>query len=357
MQHQRKFLLPLLIAPALVAFASVAAQTIAYAPVEGSRLTKTFSSSSDVALDDMSMVVNGQEMDAGTIGLEMAVTSKITITVTDEYTKVADGQLARFVRTFDELSSTTQVDVSNQMMGDMDGEIAGASELEGLKVVFTHDGDSDGYAIAWAEDSGGDDELLEDLDWNMDLADFLPGKDVAEGDTWSIPAKALRAVFAPGGSLKIEPEDMDEELMGMGAQPPPDQALGEFEGQVTGEFRGVRDVDGTKVAVIHVTADVTAAKDLTELTQEMIAEQPSPEGMDLEMNVESSDMEFAFEGEGELLWNVTTGLLHSFEISGETAVTTDTSMSMSMAGNAQDVEQSMSLSGNQSISVKTGNGA
>ena len=42
----------------------------------------------------------------------------------------------------------------------------------------------------------------------MDLRAFLPEKSVSEGDSWSIDLDGLINVLAPGGNLKIVPEDV-----------------------------------------------------------------------------------------------------------------------------------------------------
>ena len=74
-----------------------------------------------------------------------------------------------------------------------------------------------------------------------------------------------------------------------------------------------------------------------------------PEGMNVEMDIESMDIEFEFVGEGEILWNLEAGVLHSLEVSGEMTQIID--MVMNMGG--QSMENSMTQSGSHTSSITT----
>ena len=219
--------------------------------------------------------------------------------------------------------------------------------------MFAWDDEEEEYSVSFGEDAEGDEELLEGLSENLDLRDLLPPGEVSEEDSWEIEASALRDVFAPGGSVKIRPVEM-EEMFGMNSpQFSQDQMLGELEGDVSAEFAGTRDENGVRVAVINLSVDIASARDLTEIMEEMMAEMDMPEGMDFEIEVESFDMEFTFEGEGELLWNLEAGLVHSLEISGEITQNIDMNMNMNVGGMEQAVEQEMTMAGSQTLSLTT----
>ena len=355
MKHNKNILAPMLVVPALLAFAS-RGEDVGFRPEQGLELSKRVVSQSEVSLDEMTMSLNGQEMDPSMFSMEMTTSVKQIVAVTDRYAEPGAGRPAKLVRTFDELSSATEIAMSNPMMGEMDAELDGQSDLEGLTVVFDWNADNEEYDVSFGEDSSGDEGLLEGLVEAMDLREMLPDGEVSEGDTWEIDPDVLRQAFAPGGAVKIEPDDDSMgDMMGMsGPQPSPDQFLGEIEGEVSAEFGGVRDADGTRVAVVKLAIDVNSAKDLSEMIADMMADAPFPEGVEIEMDVESFDMEFLFEGTGELLWNLEAGVMHSLEISGEITQIIDTSMNMNMNGNEQAIEQSMTMSGSQSVSVTTG---
>jgi hypothetical protein len=69
----------------------------------------------------------------------------------------------------------------------------------------------------------------------------------------------------------------------------------------------------------------------------------------VEIDLESMDMTLSFEGEGDLLWNLETGMFHSIELSGEAAQEVDTAMNL----NGMALEQSMSFAGTQTISLSS----
>ncbi len=352
MKHKRYTSL-LLLAPALLAFTPRSAE-VSYGPAAGTTLTKTFETSTQMTLDDMTMVMNGQEMDASQLGMEMSSDTTTTITVTDSYEAMADGQVTKLVRSFDELSMTNSVQVSNTMMPDTDTDLDGSSDLEGLEVVFTWNEESGEYEVAFSEDSGGDEELLDGLEQDMDLSGLLPSEEVSEGSTWEVDPQAIRALLAPGGSLKLEVE-VEESPMGMGPQPSPDQYIGDLEGDVTAGFSGIQEKDGVQVAVIDLEINVVTANDLTDVMSEMMENAPAPGGMEMEMDVEAFDMEFTLEAEGQLYWNLATGTVHSLEISGDAVTTMDTSMNMSVSGQELSMEQTLSMSGTTTLTVSTSN--
>ncbi len=340
--------------PALLAFSS-RGQELSYHPAAGSSVTRTFETTQNADLEEMSTIVNGNEMDASMMEMEMSNETRTRIVVTDEVGAVADGRPTKLSRTFDTLESNTSSSVSNAMMGEMNNEISGASELEGLKVVFTWDADEGEYTLAFGDDSDGDEDLLEGLAEDMDLRGILPNKEVAEGDTWEVDPQVFIHVFAPGGSIKIEPEDLGEASGMMGGQqnnPSPDKFLGDLDGEVTAEFRGIEDDNGVKVAVIALTVDVSSSKDLSELMKESIEGMDSPMG-EMSMEIESFDMEFTFDGEGELRWNLEAGLLHSLLLSGTHEEIMDTSMSMSGGGQDMAIENSLTMGGEMTVEIST----
>jgi hypothetical protein len=350
MKHKRNTLAPILLAPAVLALGHLGEQP-SFAPEEGATLTKRARTESELSLDEMKMNMGGQEIDSSAMGMEMTSAVTQVVTVTDSYVSVGEGRPLKLKRSYDELSSQTEVSVSGPM-GDQDSDISGSSELEGTSVVFSWDDDAEEYEAAFDEDSDGDEDLLEGLLEDMDMRGLLPDGDVSEGDVWDVDPGQLRGIFSPGGKVKIEPEDVD---FSMGGAPSSNmnEMMEEFEGEVTAKFVGVREDDEARVAVIELTIDVSSANDLTEFMEEMMENMEMPEGMEIEVMADAFDMEFLFEGKGEVLWNLGTGLLHSLEISGDVSQVMDTTMNMNMAGQEQTIEQSMSFAGSQVITIET----
>lgn len=352
MMQTKQLLAPALLVPAILAL-EVLGGSPAYSPEEGTSLTKRYESKSEITLDDMSMNVNGQDM-SEMVGMEMDTSVTTVTAVTDLYAKVEEGRPTKLKRTYDELSSNSHVSTSTQMTGEVDMDVAGSSELEGESVLFKWDDGA--YAAEYAEGSDGDADLLEGLDESMDLAGFLPEGQVGEGDEWEVAPNVLRAVFAPGGSTGIKPEDTESMGMGMGGNTPSNfgEFLESWEGSVTAKLSGHREEDGVHVAVIQLEVDASSAADMTDWMQDMVADAEMPEGMEVELSVDSFDLEFSFEGKGELLWNLDTNLPYAFELSGDMEQVIDTSMNINAGGMEQAMEQSMAFSGTQTITMTTG---
>ena len=286
----------------------------------------------------------------------------VHITVSDRFQApskpLAGGRPARLKRTYDKISSHTDMTITAAMMPEpTELSMVGESELEGEVVLFKWNAESGEYDLSFAEDNGSDAALLDDLAEDTDMRGLLPASEVSEGDTWEVDPNVLTGILAFGGSLKLDVEtDSSGGMAGMGAggstMPSPSEFLGALEGTVTAESKGTREQDGARVAVIQLTISVTTAKDMTEFFQNASEHAELPEGMEMEMEYNGVDMEFGFEGEGLALWNLAAGHLFSFEMSGDTTTTIDMSMAMSVGGMGDmDVDTSLTLSGNQTIKL------
>lgn len=352
MKHNRNVLGIALIAPALLAF-SAREEAVEFGPRTGSKLHKTFAISTETTLDEMRQLLNGEEPPGGDLEMENSV--HLEVAITDEYGPVADGRPTTVTRTYDEIKSTTEMSMSHPVMGSQSGEIEGSSDLEGKQVLFTWD-ENEGAYVATPQSEGMDADLVAGLTEDMDLRGFLPREEVAEGSSWDVDVKAVRALFAPGGSIKVEAEMDESDLMrNMGGPPPsPDEFLGEFEGTASAKLASIRDESGIRVAVIDLIVDVTSAKDLTEYMATVMERVADNEELpDMEMDVQSMDVEFSFRGQGSLLWNLDDDVVHGLDLSGSLEQITDTAMNMSAGGMDIAMELSMTFSGTQRIKVST----
>jgi len=353
MKQYRNLIVPALAVPVLVAFATPAAE-LKFSPKEGATVSMTLEQTSEMSLENMSILQNGQDMSAMIGDMEMSMNQTQTVTIVDEYVALDGSRPTNLKRTFEALSGNSSTSMSNPMTGDMDADVESASELEGATVVFTWDEGNGEYDVAF-EDGEGDDALLEGLEADITLRGFLPSGEVAEGDSWDVDPAAMRALLAPGGQLKLEPEDSPEQdMMGPGANPSPDEFLREIEGSITATYKGSRDLDGISVAVIALEFDVTAAADMTDWMADALEEADlGQEGM--EMNVDAFDLEFAYSGEGELHWNPQANVAHGLAISGEMELLIDQIMNMTIpqAGEVM-IEQTMELAGTQEVKLTAG---
>jgi hypothetical protein len=356
MNHKKLLLLAALCTPALLAFAMPGSK-VRFAPAEGSKLTKTFENKGEFSLDHMAMTINGQENPAMP-QMTMTFNTSQKIVVTDEYVANRDGAPKKLKRHFDELGSDVAMSMKMEVMGeshDQDKSVKAKSQLTGKTVVFTWDADSKEYKKAFdpAEDNV---DLLKGVREDMDLRVLLPENEVKEGDEWDINVKGLASVLGPGGNLALVPDESDA---GGGMDPGMtsgmsslSEMLGDLlEGDAKGKFTGMRDVGGTKMAVIKLTVKISSSKDMTDVVAEAMKKTKLP--AEMEMKFDHMDIDLKIESEGELIWNVATGHAHSLEMSGPVHINMDMAMKISPPGQgAMSLEQRMEMSGSSNISAK-----
>lgn len=331
---------------------------LAFAPEEGSRVTKTFEIAADFALDDLSLVVNGEDIGAMIGGLDLSGETLTAVSVTDVYGKTKNGRPLGLVRTFDSLSGSFEVSVMTEWGGE-DQDVQSTSELEGATVRFDWNDDADEYEVAFDE-KGGDEDLLEGLVEDMDLRAFLPPADVEEGDTWQVDLEALSTVIAPGGDLVLLPDDAEMDLDEM--KELEDLFSGQFddfgellEGECTCVLSGIREEDGRKLAEIDIDLEVRADIDLSDMilqALELIGEELGEEAP--EIDLETADLSIEIDGTGVLLWDLEAGRASSLDLTGEAIFSIDLSVSAEMDGEGGSAEFYAELSGQYRETVTIG---
>ncbi len=353
MNKQAILCLSAALGPALLA-ASLSGDKIEFRAAEGLSLRRDFTSVHHLTLDDMEISQNGQPLPME-IQMDMEMDMRLNIGITDEYVSMGTERPAKLVRSFDELGQQSEFSMKSDQIpgGNQDKSIGAESELEGKKVVFAWDADSSAYRTSF--DSGeGDESLLEGLEEDMDLRFLLPGKEVAEGDTWEVDVKKLRLLLSPGGDLKLKPSE--EDMGGMGGMQGMD-SMSDFssmfddlvQGTATAEYRGQRDIDGVSCGVILLKLDISASADLTEQIGAMAQE--LPEGMG-DMEIERMDLEVEIEGEGTIHWDLAAGVPHSYELPGKLGMTMDMGFAISMGEQSLKIEQHLELSGSFTHELK-----
>lgn len=364
MIQNRLYLLAALLVPALpsshvpashVPASRVPADRIHFAPSEGSSVKKTFENKAEFTLDHLSLSINGQESPMQP-EMEMTLNSTQTVVVTDEYLLNRDGAPQKLRRSYDELANGVTMAMKMEMMGQTqnhDQDIKGESELEGKKVVFTWDEEKGEYTRAF-DSSEGKEALLKDLDEDMDLRALLPKSEVKEGEEWEIEVSSLASVLAPGGNLSILPQDMEEDQMAMGMPgmgSMSDWLRGSLEGSASGTFTSIREVEGEKMAVVKITAKITVSKDMTEIVEEAMknAKLPPEAGA---MVVDHMDIDYKFEGEGELVWDLAAGRAYSFAFSGPSNLNMDMAMKIEAQGQNMSIEYGMEMSGTTGFTLE-----
>jgi len=327
------------------------AQNPRFRPEAGTRLSKTLEMQGELDLEDSTMEVDGVDRSEMFGQLEIVMRVGQSITVTDQYEQVADGRVTRLKRSFDELGGTTRISGSHPVAGPIEEELDMASELEGKSVVFTWDKDEEAYVAAFAEE-GADEDLLEDLREDLDLSGFLPTAEVAEGESWNVEPEVVRSLLAPGGDLKLRPDGPAGQF-GSSSQFSQNDLIGELDGKFQATFGGVREEEGAKVAVIKLDLQAHSARDMSSLLEELGEQMQAnlPEGMEVDFT--SLDGEYEFDAEGELLWDLGTGLVHGLNLSGQMRQIVDTAMTMKMGSNSSSMETSQTFAGTQTFVLTT----
>jgi hypothetical protein len=350
MKHYRALLLSTLIVP-LLAAATSPADTLAFRPEPGSRVTRAWNVKQELTLDDMQMFVGGQPM---SFQMDMSTSMENKIEVSDVFLSLRDGAPKELRRTFDKLATSGEMEMEAPMMGGpTQTTVEGTSELEGKTVRFTWNEEKSAYDREYHE-SEGEAEMLEGLEEDMDIRSVLPGKEVAVGDTWEIDVKKLRTLLAPGGDVGIRPEE-PAEGEGKGGMPGMDnmgdlnQMLGEMlEGKATAEYKGIEEKDGAKYGVIALTIEVQSSNDMADLVAESMKEMPEEMGS---FEIDHMDVEFKMNADGRLLWDVASGHIGGVDLSGDVEMEMDMGMKIQAQGNNTAVEQTMSMSGTISIQL------
>ncbi|MEO1698238.1 MAG: hypothetical protein AAFU73_13145 [Planctomycetota bacterium] len=344
-------LLPALLVPAALATLPQGTQTadglLRFAPKPGTTITKTFVTTSTLELDSMEMSVGGNQMP---MSPEMTVTSKQSLTVTDEYGALQGDTLKKLTRTFDSISADSDTEMT--MMGQNQATTTdGSSDLEGRSVTFDWNADTEEHDVSFAEGEDGDDELLDGLVLDLDLRGLLPTEELGIGDVYDIDPRALADVLAPGGDLHMDIESEGQ----AGGMPGGSDGLGDLrsffkdsvEGDFTGKLKEVREADGARIAVVELKIDVVTNADLTELMQDLGNQGDLPPGVELE--VKKQVIDFAYEGGGTLLWNVDAGHLVGLEIEATNSIDMDNSMAVQ----GQTMDMTMSMSGETKTVITT----
>ncbi|MBL8859935.1 MAG: hypothetical protein JNL28_15615 [Planctomycetes bacterium] len=338
----------LLLSPALLALRP-AGTTVKFAPADGTSLTKTFENKSSLTLEEYTMTGAGAAPD-----MEMTLTTSQKVTITDDYVTVKGGSPKKLVRLYDELAGDSSMAMKMSVMGqthDNTQNMRMKSELEGKKVVFTWDAEKEAYTKKLDPDEDKP-KLLKDLSEDMDFRSLLPDKEVAEADEWEVPMKGLREVFSPGGGLSMVPETSDSSSMQLGSEMSSmSNMIGDkLEGSAKAKLASLKEVDGRNCAVIQVTLDVRSDADMTEAARKMIEEGEMPPGVD-ELEIDHLDIEFRFEGEGELVWDLAAGHFKSFTLSGQASIKSDQGVKLSAAGRKMEISETRKMSGTTSYSA------
>jgi hypothetical protein len=297
-----------------------------FAVEEKTSLAKSFERHMKLESTALRIFVEGQSEPIHPPGdLHVAIEDMGRIDVTDEYLSMGKGRPAKLKRTYDKIEETEKQHASSSEgpadAGD-DHEKKEESALEGKTVFFTWSDESSAFVASFPKD-GGDAELLDDLNEDMDLRFLLPKGKVAADESWDLDAKDFGSVLAPGGDLKLKDKDVEE-----GADPSLGKEIRKhLEGKAHATWKGVREEDGKKVGIVALAADLQSEGDV-ESKGEM-------EG--------KTHFKLKLELEGELVWDLAAGHFHSFQASGRVQLDTAATATIKMGDQSAQMRQELDL--------------
>ena len=347
MKIQARRCLPFL-APLFLAFVP-AADEIRYDPKPGTEVGKKLDVSLELSIDDVNVEMNGQPLPAGALGQvqDMTITLELAVGVTEKLAGVKDGRATDLLRTFDSIHGKAEA-------GEESSEES-FSDMEGKTVRFLWDGEKSEYKKSWHECSGKD-EILNTLAPDMDVSALLPAKKVAKGDKWEVGGSKVLSLLMPG----LQPGSVDLDKAGLPAEqakamqimidelgPQLEEGLKHL--RVSCEYEGSHDADGANVADVKLHLEGELKLDIGPAIERIAAEEshggPEP-------TVEGS-VTLSIKGDGSLLWNVETHMLHSYALDADLQLQVKADVSADQGGQEMKFKAALGVGGKGSWKLGT----
>jgi hypothetical protein len=315
-----------------LALAPLAREELRFKTPVGDKVTKTFEDSLSLKLEEMRVVVNGEDVPAEDLGdLQIDIDGATRVVYTDHYREGGEGQPKVLARSFDTLERKRTQKAGPE--GEVEEETTEEeSALEGQTVVFTWDAEEQRHNAKF-DGEGADEKLLAGLFEDTDLRTFLPGKKLEKGDSWSIEPKAFRHVIDPGGELHFESEDEAQD------DDDNDEQLNDnLGGEIRATFEGTREEDGAQLAVVKLECKLMTFRE-NETSDEPLT------------TVQRLDVEFKLVG--ELVWELASGRLVSYQLEGDARLVDKRTSNGEIHDQSVSFEEAVTLAGRATFSCST----
>jgi|GEM_PF-4159781 len=298
--------------------ATPALETIAFGPADGSRVEKAFELSTALELASASLVVDGEYEE---VDVRIDAESTARLVVAETYGGTAAGRPLRLDRSFEAVGGSASADSRTEILGGGAVEVERASPLEGRSVRFEREpGDADftaRFTDTTEPPSEADRALLDGLDADLDLLDWLPSGDLAVGDGWEVETEALVRALRPGGDLALAPTDPDraERLEAFGAGGGLVDLLGTPSGTIQGRLAELTGPAGARTARLEYTIDVRFLRELDGDAWPAFTD-PRPPGEDeVAVEVERTRLDGLVDrGTATLVWDLEARRFAGFEL-------------------------------------------
>lgn len=305
--------------------ASSTADAVAYRALAERTLEKRFVQHSEMSLVDFKVTIDGPDgpQEPEIPDQSYKIVDDETIEFSDLTIAAGEGRPERLKRSFTSIENSIKFESDQE--GAEENTLKNESGLAGKSVLFTWNSEAEKFEVEWFEDKG-DDALLEPMVEDADFRGWLPGKNVDDGDSWTIPAAEFHNLQEPSGPMGYHPADADEE-----AESNAEEARPEVKGELKATYKGTRDEDGVKVGVIAIEGK------LSTLTERELKQGDGPSAQEA--------TEFTTELEGELLWDLTAGHFHSLRCDGAQTLESTQTSSFAIGESSITLKQVRTLEG------------
>lgn len=342
--------------------AGPAGDELRFSPAGQAELSKAFNATYDLTLEELSLLVDGQDIGEMLGQPEVDLTLTTAVNLIDTYVASDARRPLKLLRRFD--AGSMAMDVSAAMAGESQEDSQETqSNLNGLQVLYTWNPETESYDLAFPEDQAGDPALLEGLTEETDMRSVLPREEVSVDDSWDFDvAGLLMQTSAPAGDLHFEfegEEDSDEMEAMLGPLMEEFSSIGNqlMAGVGKATYKGLVEQDGVKLGSIELALQVDNSVDVSALLrrvfEQVIAEQEGvPE--DLSFDFSAANVTLSIEAKGTLLWNPATGLPHSCNLEGDASFGLELGATVNAEGDSQSFDVKLSFSGAMTQTLTTG---
>lgn len=305
---------------------ALAGGELVLAPAPDSEVTRRWSESLRLEVDSLDESLDGNAVDLPLGLIELA--EQRSFAVDDTLARCEGGRPVELVRRYGGGALESSVTIDGQPVG----TVTGASVLDGIAVRFRYDAEED-EILREAVEGSLDPALAERLALDLDLVDLLPRGAVEVDDAWTLEPDALRAFFAAGGDVGLQPaelrldmSDAPVEVLLAGALASLHELFGpgaEISGEAEARYLG-EDEDDAALARIEVALDLLATNDLGERYRRSFREATEDtHGLTLSAEVE---------GTLAVLWDRSAGHLRSARFEGDVALEGEVSFPLNPSG-------------------------
>ena len=322
---------------------------IAFEPAPGTRLTKSFTLSQGLVMQDITLGNKGaNELSQQ----QLELSTEQVVRVEDEYTRSAAGRPAELRRVFQAVTLQADIEFADGSGSTGKSRLEAASPLQpSQSVFFTWVPEEKNYG-AYYDAAESAEEYLSLLAEDLDLRALLPDHDVHAGETWEIDPHKLVDVVAPGGRIPLRFTKGGDSffirslMTGVGAATA-ELFGGEANGKVVARCDGARTEKDAELATIALDVDIDLDRDQKNLAQRSMTRAELQDGY----YVGEASIKWKLTGRGELVWNLGAGRFESFTLSCQQQVTGDLQLKNLHGGASQQI---LKMSGGFHLAAATG---